>query len=232
MSIYIISDLHLKPSDLKAFESFKSLLNDIAQPQNTLFILGDFFEYWIGDDNLDPFYQKVTLLLKNATNNDFHIYFMHGNRDFLVGKQFAKQSGVQLISDPYYLTWQGKKVLLTHGDLLCTTDRSYLRYRYLVQSRLFKWLFLHLPLSIRLKIAKKMRAHSSQRGPYVLDVDATDKGLKQYAKNCDIVIHGHTHKLNIHHHGNLARYVLSDWHGSRYSYIKLDNEITLKDSNA
>ncbi|MCF6764798.1 UDP-2,3-diacylglucosamine diphosphatase [Thiotrichales bacterium 19S3-7] len=230
MSIYIISDLHLKAAEPEVFRQFSVFLQQITNKGNTLYILGDFFEYWVGDDANDTFYQRVISLLKNATNCGLVIYFMHGNRDFLIGKTFAANSGIQLIQDPYYLHWQNQLIALMHGDLLCTDDQRYLRYRKVVQSRWFKWLFLHLPLALRNKMADKMRQKSKNRKRYEIEFDATDKGINRYAKDAQIIIHGHTHKLAIHKHHSKTRYVLGDWHKNQYSYIQINDQITLYNS--
>lgn len=236
MSIYIISDLHLKPTEMTVVDQFKFFLNSITSKENTLFILGDFFEYSIGDDNPDPFYQNIIQLLKNANLNGLKTYFIHGNRDFLLGKRFEQESLCQILPDPYFLKINHTKIMLSHGDLLCTDDIKYLRYRKVVQSKCFKFLFLKLPLKFRLYLAKKMRQKSKNNKRFESIFDVTEKGIKLYAKDSDIIIHGHTHKLAIWQHQNLIRYVLGDWHTDQSSFIKIDknndkNPVTLFKNN-
>ncbi|TNF65911.1 MAG: UDP-2,3-diacylglucosamine diphosphatase [Gammaproteobacteria bacterium] len=230
MSIYIISDLHLKQNDPEVFNQFKQFLKQISNNKNTLYILGDFFEYWVGDDVEDLFSQSVIALLKSATEHGLSVYFMHGNRDFLIGEIFAHKCGIQLIDDPFYLHWKNQSICLMHGDLLCTDDTSYLHYRKIVQSSWFKWFFLNLPLRLRNKMANKMRIKSKNRNRYEINFDATEKGINHYARECPIIIHGHTHKLAIHKHANKLRYVLGDWHKDQYSYIQINDHITLYNS--
>ena len=211
-NIYLIADLHLNANHYEMAEIFKSFLESITSVENKLFIMGDFFDYWIGDNHRDEFYKKITLWLKNAHDKGLEILFMHGNRDFLVGKKFAKQSGVTIVSDPYYLTIGDKKILFSHGDLFCTDDTSYQTYRkWIAYNKLLRIVFRRLPLFLREMTASKVRNVSYVKNRKDPTVDVTVEGIEKYRKDSNIVIHGHTHRMNIHYEKTHTRYVLGDW---------------------
>ena len=215
---YIIADLHMSEQCSNSAILFKKFLNKIAQPGNSLYILGDFFNYWIGDDDENTLTITIKKALKNATSNQLMIFFMHGNRDFLIGERFAKETGVVLLSDIADLTLESKKIRLMHGDLLCTNDKSYLRFRNIVRSTIFQFIYLNLPLSLRKKAAEFARKKSKEKNTKQPNIDVTEKGVNAYTSNIDILIHGHTHKFAIHDTDKLKRYVLGDW-GAQGSYI-------------
>ena len=219
---YIISDLHLSDQRPKAVLLFSRFLQKITAPGHTLYILGDFFDYWVGDDDLSDFNCSVIGLLRDAVEQGFKIYLMHGNRDFLLGQQFAKQSGVTLIPDPFVLNNGQEKILLMHGDLLCTDDRSYQLFRKVVRNAFIKAVYLSLPLSLRRKMAQVIRKKSQQKNARFKTIDVTTKGINHYIKHYPVLIHGHTHLFNCHHAKNYTRYVLGDWYNSG-SFIKIDH---------
>ena len=209
--IYIIADLHLNISHTETAEVFKKFLESISSENNCLYILGDFFDYWIGDDHTDEFYHQITEYLKQTHDEGLEIFFMHGNRDFLIGKRFTQQSNVKLIKDPYYLNIADKKIVLAHGDRMCGDDKSYLFYRSLARNRILQFIFLRLPLFFRQRLAKTARGHSYSKNTQKPNIDVTTKVIDKYRKDCDIVIHGHTHKMAIHLADEYTRYVLGDW---------------------
>lgn len=221
--IYIIADLHLNANNSKIAEIFRNFLESISSPENKLFILGDFFDYWIGDDHTDAFYHQITGYLKKASDSGLEILFMHGNRDFLISKKFEKQSGVKIIKDPYYLKVGSNKIVLAHGDLLCTDDKSYQFYRTLARNGILQFLFRRLPLFIRQRLAKTARSHSYEKNTQKPNIDVTEKGILKYKKDCNIVIHGHTHKMHIHEENGYTRYVLGDWF-KKGNYIKISGD--------
>jgi len=225
---YIISDLHLSEERPTMVSLFSCFLQEITLLAHTLYILGDFFDYWIGDDDLTDFHRSVISLLDHAVKNGLKIYLMHGNRDFLIGQQFAKQSGVTLIPDPLVLNNGQQQILLMHGDLLCTDDKSYQLFRKVVRNPVIKFLYLSLPLSLRREIAKMIRQKSQQKNKHVKIIDVTTKGINRYIKDYKVLIHGHTHLFNCHRAKHYTRYVLGDWHSSG-SFIKIhDNKISLE----
>ena len=148
---------------------------------------------------------------------------MHGNRDFLIGKQFADQAKITLIDDPCVLEMPEKNILLMHGDLLCTGDKSYQYFRKFVRNRLVKQLYLALPLKLRQILAAKIRQKSRAKNARLKVIDVTQKGIKRYLNHDKILIHGHTHLKAIHRNPNVTRYVLGDWFKSG-SYIQIDTK--------
>ena len=218
--IRFISDLHLDPSRPKTIRAFFSFLDNCLQEKITeLYILGDFFESWVGDDYIEPWVTQIINELKNCQPH-FPIFFIAGNRDFTLGKNFAKQSKITILKEPFVLTVQNKKVLLMHGDLLCTDDTSYLRFRKVIRNPVILFILKRLPLKTRLKLALKLRKNSSesmqQKNEAIMDT--TDSGIIKYANkyNCDLLIHGHTHRPMNHtpiesNNRNIQRITLGDW---------------------
>lgn len=235
--IYFISDLHLSPQALGATEIFERFLSGIAQSDNALFILGDFFEIWVGDDNIhDQFNQRVILALHQATSAGLTIYVLHGNRDFLLGEAFATQSGTTLLADPYVLSTPEWQFVLSHGDALCTDDAEYQAFRRQVRDPRWQEAFLAKPLSERLAIAQHMRQKSiekqhlsGQLSNYVSDLNLaeTDDFLRQYGYAT--MIHGHTHHPAVHDHIvdgiHVERWVLSDWHEHQGEALTWNGEV-------
>jgi UDP-2,3-diacylglucosamine hydrolase len=229
-----ISDLHLSEHAPKTFESFKAYLEQT--PAQALFILGDLLEVWIGDDCLDqdPFnFERTCVSLIEKASERIKIFFMPGNRDFLVGSSFLTQSGMNAISDPCVLECQNERLLLSHGDALCLSDEDYQKFRQEVRSERWQTQFLSKPLSVRLDAAVQMRAQSQKRQAALkpteqaeLDAEACLSWL--FTHQCNLLIHGHTHRpmrhqLDVHH----AREVLSDWDGHamppRAEVLRLQN---------
>ena len=215
MSIFFISDLHLeqnKPHLTKAFENF---INSKVNSRDELFILGDFFEQWIGDDNEDSFIKSIKNILKAKTERGLKIHFMHGNRDFLIGDKFCEEVGVKLLDDPFIINLNGKKVMLMHGDSLCTDDKAYQDFRNLVRNKDWQEDFLSKDLMERKEVAKNLREISSlenkSKDEAIMDVNQNEvlKVIRNYS--IDVLIHGHTHRPCIHDENGVPRMVLGDW---------------------
>ena len=215
MSIFFISDLHLeqnKPHLTKAFENF---INSKVNSRDELFILGDFFEQWIGDDNEDSFIKSIKNILKAKTARGLKIHFMHGNRDFLIGDKFCEEVGVKLLDDPFIINLNGKKVMLMHGDSLCTDDKAYQDFRNLVRNKDWQEDFLSKDLMERKEVAKNLREISSlenkSKDEAIMDVNQNEvlKVIRNYS--IDVLIHGHTHRPCIHDENGVPRMVLGDW---------------------
>jgi UDP-2,3-diacylglucosamine hydrolase len=207
-----LSDVHLDASELATFNAWANHLN--TTPADALFILGDLFEVWIGDDTQDPFHLQCMELLR-TTAKRMPVFFMCGNRDFLVGKQWLQSTGVQGLQDPTVLELAHQKILLSHGDALCIGDTNYIAFRALVRSSAWQHTFLAKPLSERQHIAKDLRAQSKARQQtqtdYV-DIDASTARMWLEENDCKLLLHGHTHRPATHDLGNgLSRMVLSDW---------------------
>ncbi|MDF2691571.1 MAG: lpxH [Gammaproteobacteria bacterium] len=225
----IISDLHLSESHHDSSRLFFRFLEEKAYSAEALYILGDFFEFWIGDDDLSPFHKNIIEALAKLSQSGVKLFFMHGNRDFLLGKKFAKMAGATILNDPAVIEFYGRKVLLTHGDQLCTDDIRYQKYRKIVNRKWVQKLFLLLPLSRRRALALKIH-HSNphrkpgQYRPEIADVtaNAVQNAFEKHQVND--LIHGHTHRLAIHDYPlNKKRYVLGDWH-EHGSYIELSKQ--------
>ena len=215
MSIFFISDLHLeqnKPHLTKAFENF---INSKVNSHDELFILGDFFEQWIGDDNEDNFIKGIKNILKLKTAEGLKIYFMHGNRDFLIGDKFCKDVGAKLLKDPFIFNLNGKKIMLMHGDSLCIDDRDYQEFRNLVRNKDWQKDFLSKDLKERKEVAKSLREISSlenkTKDEAIMDVNQDEVLRIIENHSLDVLIHGHTHRPYIHDENGVPRMVLGDW---------------------
>lgn len=204
-----VSDLHLSPENPAMTDCFLRFLIREAPNADALYILGDLFEAWIGDDVQDDFTNTIIEALKNWPKP---LYLMQGNRDFLMGEVFAHKINAKLLPDPTVINLYSVQTLVTHGDLLCTADKSYLRFRKIVHMKWLQKIFMWLPLSVRNKIAGKLRSQSSSHvktlSPEIMDVtpSAVNDWLKKY--NVSRIIHGHTHRPAIYP----DRCVLPAWH--------------------
>ncbi len=214
-TVDLISDLHLQPGEPSTLDAWHGYLE--TTPADALFILGDLFEVWVGDDaTLEPGFEAQCAALLRAAGARRPVFFMHGNRDFLVGPAFAAQCGLTLLQDPAVLVLHGERWLLSHGDLLCLEDTEYLRFRAQVRTVESRDAFLARPLPDRRTLARQVRTQSEARkmDPRMVwaevDADATRAWLR--AANARTLIHGHTHRPATHDLGEgLQRIVLSDW---------------------
>lgn len=231
--ILFISDLHLSPRSPGATCLFNQFLAGRARQAEELYILGDLFETWIGDDDItDPFNADILAALRAASEAGVKISALHGNRDFLLGAGFAAASGVRLIDDPYVLSTAEWQFVLSHGDALCLDDIAYMAFRAQVRNPEWQAALLAKPLAERRAIAAHMRevSESSQRGkenPYTdLQAAATDDFLR--ANGYATFIHGHTHQPATHDHIvdgiHVERWVLADWHEERGECLVWDGE--------
>jgi UDP-2,3-diacylglucosamine hydrolase len=218
MATYFISDLHLERIESSITNIFTEFLDDLNQ-NDSLYILGDLFESWIGDDNVTELSQYISDRLLSLSERNISVAIMHGNRDFLIGEDFCKASSIKLINDPRIIEIDTKKVMLTHGDELCTDDKEYQAFRSVVRNPLWQKDFLNFPISKREKIAGEAKDASKDskenKAMEIMDVN-TDAVLKAFNDHpVEIMIHGHTHRPNIHKISNeerkLTRYVLGDW---------------------
>lgn len=193
-----ISDLHLDETYLDSAAIFHRFILEQAPLADALYILGDFFEVWVGDDDRSAFANQIITSLKNLTSKGVPVYFLAGNRDFLIGKKFAKASCCQLLNDFEKINLYGEKVLLTHGDALCTHDKKHLRYRKLSRNPILQTIALRLPLSQRKKIGLRLREksklHTKQLTRGMLDVASTAVAAAFTKYKATTLIHGHTHQ--------------------------------------
>jgi UDP-2,3-diacylglucosamine hydrolase len=224
-----ISDLHLAPERPAATQAFFSLLQGAARDADAVYILGDLFEYWAGDDDLrDPFNASVATALRGLSDSGITIYFLQGNRDFLVLQDFARAAGVRAIFDPTVVDLYGTRTVLMHGDTLCTQDKRYQAFRKRVRSAWFQKLLLLTPLSFRRGLIERTRRVSElEKRVKKMDImDVNDQAVAQAFRvhGARRLIHGHTHRPARHLHQvdgqTCERWVLSDWY-SRGQYLKV-----------
>jgi UDP-2,3-diacylglucosamine hydrolase len=230
-SIDFISDLHLQAAEPATFDAWRRFMAGCTA--DALFILGDLFELWVGDDDAQGpgFPNDCGQVLQEASRRR-PVFFMHGNRDFLVGSAFLDACGVTLLPDPTVLTFGGKRWLLTHGDMLCLDDTEYLRFRAQVRDAQWQQRFLAQPLAERKTYARNLRERSQARKdaglPYG-DVDAEAAAGWLRAADAGVMIHGHTHRPGEHAlPGGGTRIVLSDWDAGaqppRLQALRLDGQ--------
>jgi UDP-2,3-diacylglucosamine hydrolase len=212
-----ISDIHLSRDEAGISALFFDFLEKRASDSHSLYILGDLFDAWAGDDDLsDPFNQQVISALRRLSESGTTLSIMHGNRDFLMGQRFFEAAGATFIPDPHVVEICGKRTLLTHGDALCIADTEYQSFRKMVRQPSWQSEFLSQPLSRRKEIISGLRAQSErmkrEKEGEIMDVDsdAAEMLLKEYG--CSRMIHGHTHKPGRHEIRCAERWVTGDWH--------------------
>jgi len=238
MTTIFISDLHLDKDRPKVIRYFIDFLNNLESDIESLYILGDFVEYWVGDDDPGDGLEEVFSSIKKKSNS-IPIYFMHGNRDFMISEKFCNHHGMKFLKDPTKIKLHGKKILLMHGDTLCIDDIEYQKFRTMVRSPLWQNEMLKKSLEERINLAKMLRAKSlSETGTkdeVIMDVnnDEVISQLKKY--NVDMIIHGHTHRPNIHkiisEKKEYKRIVLGDWYDKSFILRISDGEIIIDKSN-
>jgi UDP-2,3-diacylglucosamine hydrolase len=217
--ILLISDLHLEEERPDITRAFLHFLQTRAPQAEALYILGDFFEAWIGDDAMTPFQRSIAQALRKLADSGTRIFLMHGNRDFMIGSAFCREAGCTLLKDPSLVQMNGEPVLLMHGDSLCTQDEAYMRLRKWLRNPVSLFILRNLPLATRYKLARKLRKESRmqtrQKAVEITDVTAEEvpRMLRQF--DARILIHGHTHRPATHDlelDGHPARrIVLGDW---------------------
>lgn len=227
---FFVSDLHLDPARPRATAAFTGFLRGTARQAQRLYVLGDLFEFWIGDDNDDPLGRVVTAALAEYTASGRQCLVMRGNRDFLLGPAFAARTGVGLLNDPAVADLAGQRVLLMHGDLLCSDDRPYQRYRRIVNHPRLQRAFLALPRSWRRAAGnegrRRSRRYTATSAARIMDVNEGAVRTALAVNSARILVHGHTHRPGIHQleiNGAAAtRIVLGDWYeqGSILSWSK------------
>ena len=220
MSRLFVSDVHLDASTPDANEQFLNFLRTHAADTEALYILGDLFEVWVGDDDSDADKQAVCAALRSLTSNGVACFVIHGNRDFLLGRGFCDATGCRLLPDPVVAEFDGERVLLTHGDALCTDDHPYQELRSIVRTAPWQRRFLALPLADRELLANQARAgsrqHTARTIPTIMDVNpgAVEKAYR--AAGVRRIIHGHTHRPGIHNTSvesiPVQRVVLGAWY--------------------
>jgi len=224
-----ISDLHLHAERPDGIEQFLRFMRSDAAHASALYILGDLFEGWIGDDDTDPSLAPIIAALAELKRTGVPCYFMHGNRDFLIGKRFAAATGCELLNEWHVIEIEGRRVLLTHGDLLCTDDTSYQALRTTVRDAAWQHDFLAKSLEERRAIVADLRERSktetAAKPTDIMDVNRTAIEAALRAHDVNILLHGHTHRPAVHElvvaGAPATRIVLGDWY-QRGSVLRWD----------
>jgi len=222
MATLFASDLHLDSEAPWAIDAFLGFLAGPARGCEALYLLGDLFEVWVGDDDDSPDHVRTCAGLKSLADSGVAVYVIHGNRDFLLGGDFARRTGVKLLPDPVLVDLYGVPTLLSHGDVFCTEDPSYQQLRSIVRRPRFQQRFLGLPLEARRKLASAARAgskaHTERTIPTIMDVNPEAVTRAFRATGARRLIHGHTHRPAIHpgvvDGANTERVVLAPWYES------------------
>ncbi|WP_136063880.1 UDP-2,3-diacylglucosamine diphosphatase [Modicisalibacter radicis] len=230
MTTLLISDLHLHPGEPAIAQGFLEYLEREARHADTLYILGDLFEAWIGDDYQGEFEAGILAALKRLSAAGTRLYFMHGNRDFLIGDDFAAATGATLLTDPSVVDLGGERVMLMHGDSLCTRDEAYMAFRAKARDPQWQAQILALPVEQRLELAKQIRQQSgeanSNKAEDIMDVTPSEVENIMAEHGVRTLIHGHTHRPDVHRlevDGQPARrIVLGDWHSDRGWQVRAD----------
>lgn len=235
MTTFFIADIHLSDDEPAISAGFLRFLAAQARTASALYILGDLFDAWIGDDNLTPLHQQIASAIRALTDAGVPCFFIHGNRDFLLGERYASLCNMRLLPEQLVLELHGHKVLIMHGDTLCTDDPGYLAFRKKVHQPWLQKLYLALPLIIRKLIARQLRAGSQaanqRKDVRIMDVNANAVITALEQHQLQHLIHGHTHRPAVHqleaNKRPAFRYVLGAWH-HQGSVIKVsDNGIEL-----
>ena len=227
--ILLISDLHLEQERPDISRAFLHFLETRATQAEVLYILGDFFEVWIGDDAISPFQRSIAQALRQLSDSGTRIYLMHGNRDFMLGKAFCREAGCTLLKDPSVVELGGEKVLLMHGDSLCTQDAAYMKLRRWLRNPLSLFILRNLPLATRHKLARKLRnesrAQTRMKASDIVDVTPDEVPRIMAAHGVRTLIHGHTHRPAVHQlmldSQPARRIVLGDWDKQGWA-LKID----------
>jgi UDP-2,3-diacylglucosamine hydrolase len=230
MARLFVSDVHLDAAAPQATDQFLEFLRTEAAGAEALYILGDLFEAWVGDDDQEPANERVCSALRALTDGGVACFALHGNRDFLLGRGFSARTGCRLLNDPVIAQFNGERVLLTHGDALCTDDHSYQELRTSVREPAWQRRFLALPRATRELLANEARAgsrrHTSRTVPTIMDVNPAAVAAAFRAAQVRRIIHGHTHRPGVHD-GQVdgeavQRIVLGAWY-EQGSYLRYES---------
>lgn len=226
MTALFISDLHLSPERPEVIRAFFDFLGTTARDADELYILGDLYEAWIGDDDPSPLANDSKAAMRALSDSGTCLFIQHGNRDFLLGRKFARDCGATLLGDAEVIQHNDQSALLMHGDTLCIDDLAYMKFRRKARNPIYKWCLAHIPLKRRQKLAADWRARSmaanANKASAIMDVNAgeVDRQMQQY--QVSLLIHGHTHRPARHPIDGGERIVLGDWHHSGW-YLRWDD---------
>lgn len=226
MTYLFISDLHLSPDHPRLVRGFLALLNEYQHKNTQLYVLGDWFNAWIGDDYTAPWLDEIVNALKKFSDAGNQIYFQVGNRDFALGQKFLNKFNGILLPDVYTLEINHQKFRLEHGDALCTDDVAYQRFRKVIRNPILLGFLKCTPLSFRQKLANGFRKKSSEtkqlKSYDIMDVNA--QAVESVIEQVDYLIHGHTHRPEIHQLQNKQRIVLGDWRADAAWILEIDEQ--------
>ena len=220
MATLFISDLHLEAARPEIGEQFLAFLRGEARDADALYILGDLFESWVGDDDPNPHYAEIKSAIRSVVDSGVPVFFMHGNRDFMIGERFAEETGVAILDDPETVELYGQDVLLSHGDALCIDDVQYQKVRMMTRDPDWQAMMRAKPLEERLAYAEQARqasrAYSASVGEDIMDVNQDAVVGTFRNRDIDSLLHGHTHRPAVHmvdvDGRQVTRIVLGDWY--------------------
>ena len=236
MRTLFVADLHLSENHRHITDAFFAFLDKEANDIETLYILGDMFEVWIGDDEHTPLMDEVAKKLTNfSRDNNTKIYYLHGNRDFMIGKRYAKQSSMTLLPEHYEIDLYGNKTLIMHGDTLCLFDKSYQVLRKVLHNPFVQFIFNCLPLTLRKRIGWKIRTASQSKKAYknmeIMGVTQDEILRLMTLHKVQRLIHGHTHQVNRHdfqvNNNDAQRFDVGDWYTNLSFVVASDNSVNL-----
>ena len=240
MTTFFVSDTHLEDDALDNTARFEHFLRDELRGASALYILGDLFEAWVGDDDPSEIGARTAEAIRQLSDSGTAVYFIHGNRDFLLGRDYAARCGMQLLPDPSVVMLDGEPLLIGHGDLLCTDDLAYQQFRAMTRNPTWQAQFLSQPLAARLAFAEQARAASKARygelkaqGTQEQIGDVSSETVRETFARFGVkrMVHGHTHRPAVHDNEGGERIVLGDWYGvgtiaradaGRITLVKLD----------
>jgi UDP-2,3-diacylglucosamine hydrolase len=238
--ILFISDVHLSPQRPDITQAFYHFLNTTAANADSLYILGDFFDAWVGDDDDTPVFREIEAALagyNRVKSGSQRVYFMHGNRDFMIGEEFAERTGITLLDDPTVIELNGIRAMLMHGDSLCTLDQEYMSFRKIVRNPEWHKEIMQKPLAERKALAAQMKSSSqsmnSIKAEDIMDVTPQEVTKLMHEYGASLLIHGHTHRPNRHrikldNQVDAERIVLGDWHQKGWYLFAVDEKLTLR----
>ena len=231
MTYLFIADLHLSPDHPRLVRGFFDLLEHYEHRNTQLYILGDWFNAWIGDDDPSEWLNSIIQKLKAFTQHGNQIYFQVGNRDFALGQKFLDQFSGQLLADTDYLNIDGVRYRIEHGDALCTDDVSYQRFKKIIRNPLLLGFLKRTPLKFRKKLANGFRkkSHQAQQFKSYEIMDVNQPAVENAIESSDVLIHGHTHRANIHDVLNKKRIVLGDWKEDSAYILEISNQVKPED---
>ena len=220
MTTLFVADLHLDAASPEIARQFHAFLAGEARSADALYILGDLFEAWLGDDDPDPAARATVAALRSLVDSGVRCFVMHGNRDFLIGERFCRETGAIMLADGVVVELYGEQVLLMHGDALCTEDVSYQRLRRIVRNPIVRWILRNMSLDRRRALARRMRAgsraHIGVTPAEIMDVNTAAVAQALREAGVATLIHGHTHRPAVHglsvDDNPARRIVLGDWY--------------------